>query len=376
MTVSNNSAKALFQPIQVGSKLLQNRIVLAPLTRTRADVSGVPNQLVADYYSQRATPGTLLIAEATAISSKVGKPKGAPGIYNQDQVNGWKRVVDEVHSKQAAIYLQLWHTGRTFSPRDDSTPVVSASDIPIPGLDPTGKPYPTPKALTIPEIKATVVDFANAARNAIEAGFDGVEIHGANGYLIDQFNNTSSNQRSDIYGGTVENRARFALEVVDAVVEAIGAERTGIRFSPYYGFQGMHDVDPLTTWSYLTQSLQSRHPNLSFLHFIEPRTNIRTDDEVVADVTESLESFRSIWKGPFISAGGYSFDPKIAFDVAEQSPNNLVAFGRSYISNPDIVDRLRNGYPLHPYDRKTFYTPGAVGYTDYPVYAEDNQSSL
>lgn len=176
MSLTNNSTKALFQPIKIGSKLLQNRIVLAPLTRTRNNPDGVPNQLVVDYYGQRATPGGLLIAEATAISSNIGRPKGAPGIYNKDQVNEWKQVVDVVHSKQAVIYQQLWHTGRAFAfgLRND-IPTVSASAIPIPGLDPTGKPYPTPKALTIPEIKSIVADFANAAKNAIEAGFDGTE---------------------------------------------------------------------------------------------------------------------------------------------------------------------------------------------------------
>ncbi|KAI8336573.1 hypothetical protein BC941DRAFT_494832 [Chlamydoabsidia padenii] len=370
-TITTN--KKLFQPIKVGTHLLQHRIVLAPLTRTRADEQGVPTTLISEYYSQRATPGGLLIAEATAISSQVVRPKFAPGVYNQAQLDGWKPVVDAVHSKQAVVFQQHWHTGRAF---DGETP-VSASAIPIPGVNPsTGKPYSTPHALTIPEIKTIIQEFAQAAINAIQVGFDGVEIHGANGYLIDQFNNTSSNQRTDIYGGTIENRARFALEIVDAVVAAIGAERTGIRFSPYYGFQGMYDDNPLATWTYLTQSLQANHPDLAFLHFIEPRTNIRSDDRVTANTTESLDSFRSIWKGPFISAGGYSFDPHVAFDVADQSSNNLVAFGRSFISNPDIVDRLRYGYPLHPYERKTFYTAGAAGYTDYPTFTQEKKPSL
>lgn len=233
------SSSALFSPIQVGASKLQHRVVLAPLTRFRADDNHVPTELQKEYYVQRATPGGLLISEATFISPTSGLYPHAPGIYTQEQIDAWKTVTDAVHAKQGVIFLQQWHVGRASSSAfmNGHTP-DSASAIPISGTSLfTGKEWEVPHALTVEEIKGIVKDYAQSAKNAIEAGFDGVEIHSANGYLLDQFINTSSNKRTDEYGGSIENRCRFTLEVVDAVTKAIGAERVGIRFSPWSEFQ-------------------------------------------------------------------------------------------------------------------------------------------
>ncbi|KAI8876797.1 FMN-linked oxidoreductase [Backusella circina FSU 941] len=242
-----------------------------------------------------------------------------------------------------------------------------ASDITVKGMNLLGQPQEKPRALLIPEIKDITEQYRQAALNAVEAGFDGIEIHSANGYLLDQFINTSSNNRTDIYGGSIENRARFSLEVVDAIVDAIGAERTAIRFSPWSGFQDMEDETPYETWGYLTQRLQDSHPDLAYLHFVEPRTNMMGEQN--ADTPDSLDPFRKAWKGTFISAGGYTYDKNIAFDTAEKT-GNLIAFGRQFLANPDLVERLRHGWSFNRYNRDTFYGGSAVGYTDYPFYKE------
>jgi 2,4-dienoyl-CoA reductase-like NADH-dependent reductase (Old Yellow Enzyme family) len=360
------SSPALFEPIKVGTQELKHRVVLAPLTRMRADRSTIPNDMMQDYYAQRATPGGLLICEATNISRTSGSYVRVPGIYTKEQIAAWKKITDAVHAKGGIIYLQLWHIGRAaFAALNLNKQSVSASGIPIGGMAAKNQPYETPRPLMVPEIKSIVQDYRQAALNAVEAGFDGVEIHSANGYLLDQFINTSSNRRTDSYGGSIENRCRFSLEVVDAVVGAIGAERTGIRFSPWSGFQDMKDATPYDTWGYLTQKLQDTHPNLSFLHFVEPRSNFMINGNL--ETVDSLDHFRNIWKGPFIAAGGYTYDRKLAFDTAEKT-GNLIAFGRTFIANPDLVDRLRNEWPLNHYNRKTFYGGNTKGYTDYPSY--------
>lgn len=364
------NTKALFSSIKIGPNSLQHRVVLAPLTRFRSEEStSVPSDLQAEYYKQRASEGGLLITEATFISRLAGSYPQAPGVYSKEQIEGWKKVTSGVHEKNGFIYLQLWHAGRTasklFNPNQEQ--VVSASDIPIKGINITGEEYEVPHALEINEIKAIIEEFRQGALNSIEAGFDGVEIHGANGYLIDQFINTSSNKRTDIYGGSIENRARFALEVVDAVVDAIGAERTAIRFSPGTTFQDMYDDTVVETWSYLTSQLQKRHPNLSYLHFAEARSEVHTGNAV--NDADTLEPYRQIWKGPFISASGFSNSTQNAIDLAEKT-GNLIAFGRAFIANPDLPERLRKNQKLNHYDRSTFYTHDFIGYTDYPFYDE------
>ncbi|KAI8888868.1 FMN-linked oxidoreductase [Backusella circina FSU 941] len=362
------SAPALLSPLKLGKQELKHRVVLAPLTRFRADINAVPTDLMKEYYSQRTTPGGLLITEATFITRVAGSYPCTPGIYNQEQIQAWRKITDEVHSKGGIIYLQLWHIGRAaLAANNLGQQCVSSSDIPIQGCNLMGQPLEKPHALTIPEIKDVIQDYRQAALNAVEAGFDGVEIHSANGYLPDQFLNSSCNNRTDIYGGSAENRCRFSLEIVDAVADAIGAERTAIRLSPWSEFQDMKDDTPYETWGYLAKSLQANHSNLAYVHMIEPRADFCIDEYVKPN--DSLDPFRKEWKGPFISAGGYTYHTKDAFDVAE-STGNLISFGRLFIANPDLVERLRNDWPLNKYDRDTFYSTEAAGYTDYPFYKQ------
>ncbi|OBZ87507.1 12-oxophytodienoate reductase 1 [Choanephora cucurbitarum] len=361
---------ALFAPIKVGKNELKHRVVLAPLTRFRATPKAVPTDLQVEHYKQRATEGGLLITEATYINRLAGSYPQAPGIYTKEQIEAWKKVTEAVHEKKGVIYLQLWHVGRaglkSFNPNQEQ--IVSASDIPISGKNMFGVDHEVPRPLTVDEIKAIVQDYRQAALNAIEAGFDGVEIHGANGYLIDQFINSGTNKRTDQYGGSIENRARFAFEVIDAIAGAIGADRTAIRFSPGGSFQDMHDDTVVETWSYLTSQLQQNHPDLAYLHFIEARANFLNDETNSAD---TLEPYRQIWKGPFVAASGFSTNIPHAIETANKT-GNLIAFGRAFIANPDLPERIRNGWELNKYDRSTFYTYDPVGYNDYPFYDTKN----
>lgn len=323
-----------------------------------------------EHYKQRSTEGGLLITEATFITRLAGGYKQAPGIYTKEQIEAWKKVTAAVHEKKAKIFMQLWHIGRAGANRlnPNNEQVVSASEIAISGNHMLmAGPYDKPHALTIDEIKSIVQDYRQAALNAIEAGFDGVEVHSANGYLLDQFINTNSNKRTDIYGGSIANRTRFSLEVLEAVVEAVGPERAAIRFSPGGKFQDMGDETTIETWSYLTSEIQARFPALSYVHFIESRANMFDENHV--NTTDTLSPYRAIWKGPFISASGFSNARDHAIDVAEKT-GDLIAFGRAFIANPDLVERLRNDWELNKYDRNTFYTHDGVGYTDYPYYNE------
>ncbi|KAK9708971.1 hypothetical protein K7432_009314 [Basidiobolus ranarum] len=360
----------LFEPIQVGRNKLEHRVVLAPLTRFRANDQGVPQDIAQRYYEQRASKGGLLITEATFISPDGGGLPHAPGIHTPAQIEAWKKVTDVVHKKGGVIYLQLWFLGRAgmsmFLP--DHHQPVSASAIAITGQVHPGMPYETPRALELHEIPPIVNSYKQAALNAIQSGFDGVEIHGANGYLIDQFLNSHSNKRTDAYGGTIENRCRLALEVIDAVTKAVGEDRTAIRLSPYNTFQDMKEEAPLEVFSYLTTEIQRLYPNMAYLHFIKAR--ICGDTEVESQEQPlTLEPFQNIWKGPFISAGGYT--AKSAIETAVNS-NELVAFGREFISNPDLPKRIKNQWELNPYNRSTFYTPGPEGYIDYPFYSNSD----
>ncbi|KAG4074212.1 hypothetical protein HA402_015515 [Bradysia odoriphaga] len=364
------SRPALLSPIKIGDRTLDHRIVLAPLTRLRNTEQGVPQDHCIEYYKQRATKNGLLISEATFISPATDGFKFAPGIYTDQQIEGWKKVVDAVHAKEGVIYLQLWHLGRAVSSKDlpPGKYPVSSSAVAISGTGIFGTQYEVPHALTVDEIQDTIRDYATAAKNSIKAGFDGVEIHGAHGYLIDQFINTSSNVRTDQYGGSIENRARFALEVVDAVVEAVGINRVAIRFSPWFNFLDMKDDTPLETWSYLTEQLQAKHSGLSYIHFSVPRQLELGEFMYQDNVSSSLNPFRKIWKGPFIATGGF-LESKTALDHCEKFPNDLIGFGRTFIANPDLVDRIRHGLPFNKYIRSTFYTHGIEGYTDYPFYS-------
>ncbi|KAF9019480.1 FMN-linked oxidoreductase [Hymenopellis radicata] len=370
----------LFQPTNVGKLTLQHRVVLAPLTRYRATKAHVPlATLVTEYYRQRAhAPGTLLITEATFITAKAGGMKNVPGIWNDEQIAAWKEVTDGVHAKGSYIFLQLWALGRAADPavlkaEDPSFPYVSASDVALPIRE------VAPRPLTVEEIQEYVGLYAQAAKNAIEAGFDGVEIHGANGYLLDQFTRAGTNRRTDDYGGSIPNRVRFPLQVVAAVVDAIGAERVGYRISPWNAGNGMDSTDPKPTFAHLVREIRERHPNLAYIHVVEPRMLgqlERQDHEIRRE--EENDFIREIAKPiPMITAGGFHADSAVK-RAAETG--DLVAFGRFFISNPDIVYRIKNGLTFTPYDRKMFYlAESPVGYIDYPFYdgeTEKEKASL
>ncbi|KAJ8507389.1 hypothetical protein ONZ45_g10252 [Pleurotus djamor] len=375
------STSKLFQPIKVGRVTLQHRVALAPLTRNRSTKEQVPIlPLVSEYYSQRgSTPGTLLITEATIIAPPAGGYDFVPGVWSVDQITAWKKITDAVHAKGSFIYLQLWALGRAAHPNvleAQNLPYVSASDIPL-----SYQPIPPPRPLTVAEIKDYVQLFAKAASNAVNlAGFDGVELHGANGYLIDQFLQDVTNHRTDEYGGSVEKRAQFGLEVLDAVTKEIGADRTAIRISPWGQYQEMRMKDPKPTFSYFVTQVTERFPDLAYLHVIEPRM---ATGEPVPDSTlspyEENDFLRKIWAPrPFISAGGYTRD--LALEAVEKG--DIIAVGRYFISNPDLPLRWKHDIPLNDYDRSTFYAPGDAsgkGYTDYsfanlPAASVENQT--
>ncbi|KAL0082694.1 hypothetical protein J3Q64DRAFT_1752750 [Phycomyces blakesleeanus] len=376
-------ATALFMPIKVGTSLLSHRVVHSPMTRLRADSEHAPSPLMAEYYEQRASEGGLIIVEGTFINEENGIFPFAPGIYNDKQIEAWKVVTKAVHNKGGIIYLQLCHPGRAapsiFIPGKRAP--VSSSAISINGKNAIGATYDVPRALEVEEISKISQAFAQAAKNSISAGFDGVEIHGSNGFLIDQFINTSSNTRTDQYGGSIENRTRFALEVVESVTKAIGDDRTGIRLSPWSGYQDMKDDTPYKTWGYISSKIQERYPKMAYLHFIEPRDDYISGpnpgvDRMKIIENDTIEPFRKAWKGPFITSGGYTTTPKRAFETAEQSNNILVSFGRSFVANPDLVLRLKNDWPLNKYDRSTFYGGDSTGYTDYSFYKSDTDNDI
>ncbi|KAJ5174958.1 Chanoclavine-I aldehyde reductase [Penicillium canariense] len=356
----------LFTPIRVGRMELSNRIAMAPMTRFRADDSHVPLPMVKEYYAQRAAvPGTLLITEATFISPQAGLYPNVPGIYNDAQIAAWKEVTDAVHAKGSYIYVQLWALGRVASAdllKASGFEVVSASDIPA------SADAPTPRPLTEEEIQAYIQAYAQAARNAVAAGFDGVEIHGANGYLVDQFIQDVSNKRTDRWGGSIENRARFAVEVTRAVVEAIGADRTGIRFSPYSTFQGMRMENPQPQFAHLARELAPL--KLAFMHLVEGRIAGNTDTESADELDFFLDAYKGA--GPVIIAGGYQ--PESAKEAVDQKYKDhevVIGFGRPFTSNPDLPFRLRQNIPLVPHQRDTLYLPkDPKGYTDWAFSAE------
>ncbi|KAI8340685.1 hypothetical protein BC941DRAFT_500268 [Chlamydoabsidia padenii] len=368
--MSSSVTPSLFTPLKIGQHILNHRIVLAPMTRARSDANGLVSDIDIEHFQQRATQGGLLISGANAISVNAGGFPNCPGIFTKEQIGAWKKVTSAVHDKGGIIFLQIVHAGRaTFSfCLPDGQHAVSASDIAIEGISAFGFPYEKPRALTVDGIKSITQEFAQAALNAVEAGFDGVEIHAAAGFLLDQFIHTSSNKRTDEYGGSIENRTRFALEVVGAISETIGQDKTAIRLSPWADFQDMKDEDPLATYSYLTSALEKKYPHLAYLHFTEDRVSVHVDGPVHQSEGRSLAPFRALWSGPFISDGNYTYSIDAAYDYAEQSPNGLVAFGRAFIANPDLVERIRHHWKLNPYDRSTFYTPGPAGYIDYPFY--------
>src|ERR1700738_3518130 len=371
---------SLFSPLQVGPYRLKHRLVMAPLTRMRAEKPTLsPRPLNAEYYAQRATPGGLLIAEASPVMPTGFGSPGVPGIYTEQQVAGWRKVVDAVHATGGVIFLQLWHVGRvshsSFQP--GGVLPVAPSAVPISADFKTatadGKvvPYETPRALETSEIPGVVDAYREAAGNARAAGFDGVEIHGANGYLIEQFLQSHTNLRTDRYGGSIENRARFLMEITQAVIDVWGANRVGVRLSPYGVANGSGEADPMPLYTHVIQSLDPL--GLAYLHFIEPRSSGAGRAEVNhQNVPSAMVLFRPVWRGVLITAGGFTGETAEAPIAAGHA--DAIAFGRIFISNPDLPRRLQRGFPLTPYNRATFYGGEEIGYTDYPVYGELEQA--
>ncbi|PKS08745.1 hypothetical protein jhhlp_004798 [Lomentospora prolificans] len=349
----------LFQPISIGRHQLQHRIVMAPLTRFRADEDNLPLPMMIEYYTQRASsPGTLIISEAIPVSLRHCFGPYTTGLWNEAQIQSWKEITDAIHAKSCFIYAQLWAPGRIAA--KEGYPLYSSSAVPMePGA-------PIPQAMTEAEIYQCISDFENAAMNAIKAGFDGVELHGANGYLFDQFSQDTCNKRTDKWGGSVENRSRFILETTKAVAKAVGNARVGVRLSPWSLFQGMKMETALATeqFSHIIRGLKELH--ISYLHLIESRVVNHID----CDKKEGLEFAFDIWKNqsPIIVAGGFNGDKaRKAVDEEYNDHDTLVAFGRYFVSTPDLVFRVRNNIEPNQYDRSTFYTPMKdEGYIDYP----------
>lgn len=362
------SDSKVFKPLRVGNMTLQHRIGMCPLTRFRADDAHVPLPVATEYYAQRACmPGTLLITEATFMSPTSGGYANVPGIYSPAQIEAWKKITDAVHAKGSYIYCQLWDLGRTADPQvaaQEGFTLKSSSAVPM------EEGAPTPEALTVDEIKQKVRDYAQAARNAVAAGFDGVELHAANGYLIDQFIQDTCNKRTDEYGGSIENRSRFAVEATAAVVDAIGADRVGIRLSPWGTFQGMRMEDPIP--QFLDVIKKVRKHKLAYLHLTTSRVTGNMD--VVPKSNEGLDWAVDAWDGlPVIIAGGLKTLEDVKELVNEQYKDKdvVAAFGRYFISTPDLVFRLREGIPFTPYNRDTFYLPKSPkGYIDLPFSKE------
>jgi 2,4-dienoyl-CoA reductase-like NADH-dependent reductase (Old Yellow Enzyme family) len=351
----------LFQPLQAGAFTLPNRIVMAPLTRCRASAGRVPNEMMAEYYAQRAAFG-MILSEATAVSPMgVGYPD-TPGIWSEEQVAGWKLVTKAVHEAGGRILLQLWHVGRISDPLylDGQTP-LSASAVRPAGhvslLRPE-KAFVTPRALETAEIPAIIEAYRKGAQNAMAAGFDGVEIHGANGYLIDQFLQDSTNRRTDEYGGSIENRARFMLEVTDAVISVWGADRVGMHIAPRGDAHDMGDSDPAALFSHVASELGKRR--LAFLCARESH-----------DKPALGPALKQAFGGVFIANEGFTAES--AREAIASGKADAVAFGKAAIANPDLVERIRSNAPLNPPDPETFYGQGPKGYTDYPILESANR---
>ncbi|CCH55926.1 NADH:flavin oxidoreductase/NADH oxidase [Fibrisoma limi BUZ 3] len=362
-------ASVLFSKAQLGNLTLQNHIAMAPMTRNRATADHIPTDIMATYYAQRASIG-LIITEGTAPSPNGEGYARIPGIHNAAQVAAWKKVTDAVHEKGGKIFVQLMHTGRIghHTHLAGNAEVVAPSAIAAAGdiyTDEQGmQPHPTPRELTAGEVKATIQEFVTASQNAIEAGFDGVELHGANGYLIEQFISPDSNQRTDEYGGSIENRSRFLLDIAEATGKAIGFDKVGVRLSPYGVFNDIKpyaDVDQ--TYFYITEKLNEL--GVVYVHLVDHSS---MGAPIVPD--QVVDGIRERFKGALILSGGYDADRAEA--VLQSGKADLVAFGRPVLANPDFVERLKIGAELNQPDFTTFYTPGEKGYIDYPVLEEVN----
>lgn len=362
-----NNEQSLLQPYTSKNLTLKNRVVMAPMTRSRADnpEKAPTADLQAEYYAQRASAG-LIITEGSQVSVQAVGYINTPGIHTPAQVAGWKLVTQKVHEAGGTIFIQLWHVGRISHPdfHEGNLPLApSAINPDAKSFTPQGfKDTVTPKAMTLEEIQTTIADFAAAAKNAVEAGFDGVEIHASNGYLFHQFFNGTSNHRTDAYGGSIENRARFLFDVLDAVKKEIPEGKIGVRMNPSLnGTFGMTmDEETIPTFDYMINKLNDY--DLAYLHLSEPFTDV---SDIPYAVTEIARHYRPMYKGTLMINAG--FDQEKGNAVIERGDADLVSFGKPYISNPDLVERFAENLPLTEWDQATFYTPGKKGYTDYAV---------
>ncbi|SCB27288.1 alkene reductase [Rhizobium hainanense] len=357
---------SLFSPLKLGQYELAHRVVMAPLTRMRAGLGNVPNEHAPKYYGQRASAGGLIIAEATQITPYGQGYPQTPGIHSPEQIEGWKKVTDAVHAKGGIIFLQLWHVGRSshssFQPNGELP--VAPSAIAITGqtsLTPEWNqvPYETPRALEPGDISGIIEAYREGARNALAAGFDGVELHGANGYLIQQFLDDSSNKRTDIYGGSIENRVRLLAEVTAALIDVWGADRIGVRLSPFGTYNDVGDSDPVGLYGHALSRLSEL--DIAYVSLIEARAVAGME----IDAPQAVDQLRSFWRKPLILAGGFTGGS--ADEAIRAGRADAVAFGRQFIANPDLPRRLQIGASLNPHDRSTFYGGGAAGYVDYPA---------
>jgi len=354
----------LFSPLTIGRHTLEHRVVMAPLTRMRADANGAPTDINVEYYRQRASKGGLIVTEASPVTPTGHGYPHTPGIHSAEQVAGWKRVTDAVHAEGGVIFIQIWHVGRishsSLQP-GGVLPVAPSAIAPLEGVALTADwrqvPFETPRALDIAEIPALIEAYTVAARNAVAAGFDGVEVHGANGYLLEQFLRAASNRRTDAYGGSIAGRARLMLEAARAVASEIGADRVGLRLSPFAKANGIGEPESLEPWIHVAKELAPL--GLAYLHVVEARPEPGTK------APATLADFRPHWPGVLIAADGYAGETAEAALVAGTA--DAIAFGRAFIANPDLPDRLRAGSPLNAYNRTTFYGGGVEGYTDYPA---------
>ncbi len=366
-----SAERKLFTPVQIGGISLKHRVVMAPLTRSRSMQPGdIPGHLMLEYYNQRASDGGLIIAEATTISISARGWYGAPGLYSDEQVAGWKRITQAVHAKGGRMFSQLWHTGRAshVDMTNGAAPVTPSVVGPFEGMVSIAQRLRVNLAAARArylEIPAIIEELTARLLRAKAAGFDGVELHGANGYLPDQFLQDGTNKREDAYGGSIENRCRFLVEVVQSLVSVWGRDRVAVRIGPGGTFNGMHDSNPTALFGYLAEQLNGF--GLAYLHVIEPRVKGNT---LIAEgqAPVAAEQLRKNFKGKIIAAGG--FEPDTAQAIVEKGDADLVAFGRHFLANPDLPKRIELGLPLNKYDRKTFYTFDFHGYTDYPFYGQ------
>jgi N-ethylmaleimide reductase len=360
----------LFEPYKLGPLTLPNRLVMAPLTRNRALAGLVPNPLAVEYYGQRASAG-LLVSEATQVSQQGQGYQDTPGIYSKEQVAGWRKVTDRVHERGGRIFLQLWHVGRIshVSLQENDQLPVAPSAIRAKGKTFVGGTFADvsePRALSLQEIPGIIESFRKGAANALAAGFDGVEVHGANGYLLEQFAKDGTNKRTDAYGGSIENRAKLMLEVAKAVAAEAGSERTGIRISPVTPANDISDSNPQPLYDYIVDRLSAL--KLVYIHVVEGATGGPRD---IAPF--DYGSLRKRFAGAYIANNGYDFE--LANKVLAANEADLIAFGKPFLANPDLVERLQRGAPLNAPDKATFYGGGAKGYTDYPVLGDSLQAA-